>query len=61
MKKEWNNAVIEEVKVSATEHNPTEQPLTWDGVVYDENGQFDHLIRGETPSGNSIEIPAVLQ
>lgn len=61
MKKEWNNAVITELDVRFTEQNPTQQPLTWDGFIYDENGKAYALKEGETPSGNSIQIPAELQ
>lgn len=60
MKKVWNSANIEELNVSFTASNPTEKPKTWDGVYYDDNGKPYSLQRGETPSGNSIEIPAVL-
>lgn len=60
MKKEWNNASIEELNVSFTAQNPTQKPRTWDGVIYDEEGNAYALNPGETPSGNSIQIPANL-
>ena len=60
MKKEWNEAVIEELGVNFTAHCPTLKEQTWDGIYWDDEINLWCLNDGETPSGNSIQIPTQL-